>query len=116
MNTRFNKARYAELKKESEEAQPGSALKRRHLKKGGDLDKSSASPIVPKVLETLLPSPTISIEELSPPLRSSNDKDKVKFVSSFWDDPRLAVAKAYDGISMDELKQLSSIDSHDLVT
>lgn len=116
MNTRFNKARYAKLKKESEEAQPGSVLKRRRLKKLGDLDKSSASPIVPKVLETLLPSSTISIEELSPLLRSSKGKDKVKFVSSFWDDPRLAMAKAHDVISMDEQKHLSSIESHDFFT
>lgn len=40
----------------------------------------------------------------------------MKFVSSFWDDPRLAVAEAHDVILMDELKHLSSIESHNLVT
>lgn len=86
------------------------------MKKGGDLDKSSASPIVPKVPETLLPSLIVSIEELSPPFRSSKGKNKGKFVSNFWDNPRLAVAKAHNVILMHELKCLSSIESHDLVT
>ena len=71
MTTRFNKARYAELKqKEGEEAQPGGSLqsKRQCLKKGGDSKKPSISFIVQKVFEVLPSALTISIEELTPSL------------------------------------------------
>lgn len=88
MTTKFNKARYAKLKQnKGEEAQSGGVLKRHHLKKGGDPEKSSASPVIPKVFETLLPSLTVSIEEPTPPPHPSKGKDKRKSVSNVWDDP-----------------------------
>ena len=72
MTTRFNKARYAELKpKEGEETQPRGSLqsKRRHLKKGGggDLEKSFVPSAVEKAPEISSSSPTVLIEELTPP-------------------------------------------------
>ena len=69
MTTRFNKARYAELKqKEGEEAQPRGSLnsKRRRLKKGGDLEKPPIPFAIHKVFEVLSSSPTVSVDELTP--------------------------------------------------
>ena len=73
MATRFNKARYAELKqKEGEEAQPGGSLqsKRHCLKKGGDSEKPLIPSAVQKVSEVLSSSPTVFVEELTPYIRS----------------------------------------------
>ena len=121
MTTRFNKARYAKLKqKESEETQLGGSLqnKRRHLKRGGggDLEKSFVPSAIEKAPEIPSSSPIVSIEELTPPFRSLNGRDKGKLVFYFWDDPGLAVTKAHDVISMNELKHFSPIELPDLVT
>ena len=119
MTTRFNKARYTELKKkEGEEAQPGGSLqsKRRRLKKGVDSKKSFVPSAVQKVSEVLPSSPIVSIEELTPSLRSFKGRDKGKSISDFQNDLGLAMAKAHDVISTDELGSFSSIESHDLVT
>ena len=119
MTTRFNKARYAELKqKEGEEAQPRGSLqsKRRRLKKGGDLEKPPIPFVVHKVFEVLPSSPTVSVEEVTPSLRPFKGRDKGKSVSDFWNDLGLVVARAHDVISTNELGHFSSIESHDLIT
>ena len=82
---------------------------------GGDLEKSFFPSTVKKAPEIPSSSPTVSIEELTPPFRSLKGHDKGKLVSDFWDDPGLDVSKAQDMISTDKLKHFSSIESLDLV-
>ena len=82
---------------------------------GGDLEKSFFPSTVKKASEIPSSSPTVSIEELTPPFRSLKGHDKGKLVSDFWDDLGLAIAKAHNVISMNELKGFSSIESPDLV-
>ena len=73
------------------------------MKKGGDSEKSSVPSTIQEVSEAPSSSPTISIEELTPSLRSFKGQDKGKLVFDFWNDPGLAVAKVHDVILMDEL-------------
>ena len=82
---------------------------------GGDLEKSFFPSTVKKASEIPSSSPTVSIEELTPPFRFVKGHDKGKLVSDFWDDLGLAIAKAHGMISMNELKGFSSIESPDLV-
>ena len=76
---------------------------------GGDLEKSFVPSAIEKAPEIPSSSPIVSIEELTPPFRSLNGRDKGKLVFYFWDDPSLAVTKAHDVISMNELKDRKSV-------
>ena len=78
------------------------------MKKNGDFENTPAPSALPKVSKVLPSSLTVSIEELTPPPSSSKGQDKGKFATNFWDDLALAVAKAHDVISTDELKHPSS--------
>ena len=78
--------------------------------------KTTASILVasnPKVA-----SPVVSIEDITPrpkKARGSN-KGKSKMDSNIWDDAATAMRKAYNIFTPDELKGLSTIPSHKLMS
>ena len=61
-------------------------------------------------------SPTLSIEvtDLTPPITRSKRKGKIG--KSIWDDPATALGRAHNMITNEELKGLSSVSSHELVS
>nr|POE83049.1 hypothetical protein CFP56_18538 [Quercus suber] len=66
------------------------------------------------LLRTVMPSPAVSIEELpSPPWTR---KGKEKKGEGIWVDPATTLAQVHNVISDDELKVLSSVPSHELVS
>ena len=67
-----------------------------------------------------MPSPTTSVEELMPcmkkPCVANKGKEKASLrSSSVWDDANLALTKAYDLFTANELKVLSRVLSNELV-
>ena len=62
------------------------------------------------------PSPTSSLEvtAATPPLIRAKGKSKLGM--SVWDDPATALGRAHNVITNDELRGLSSIPSHELVS
>lgn len=62
-------------------------------------------------------SPAISIEEITPrPKRAhGGDKGKSKVDSNVWDDAAIAMGRAHNVITPDELKSLSVVPLYELV-
>nr|POF01440.1 hypothetical protein CFP56_35717 [Quercus suber] len=78
-------------------------------------DKKVDAAALPPVYVTL-PSPTPSLEVtvVTPPLTHAKGQSKVGM--SVWDDPAIALGHTHNVITNDELKGLSSIPSHKLVS
>nr|POE99909.1 hypothetical protein CFP56_54768 [Quercus suber] len=113
MATWYSKDKYARIKNLKNEplANLTSNLKKRKL---GD-DKTEASIPNPSVHVTP-PSPTSSLEVTSAIAPVTRARGKRKIGMSVWDDPDTALGRAHNVITSDELKGLSSIPSHELVS
>nr|POE57833.1 hypothetical protein CFP56_76368 [Quercus suber]POE62721.1 hypothetical protein CFP56_26481 [Quercus suber] len=113
MATRYSRNKYARIKNLKSEplANLTSGSKKRKL---GD-EKAEASLLNPSV-HVALPSPTPSLEvtAISPPMTRARGKSKVGM--NVWDDPATALGCAHNVITSDELKSLSSVPSHELVS
>nr|POE82781.1 hypothetical protein CFP56_19693 [Quercus suber] len=60
------------------------------------------------------PMPSLEMMAFSPP--TTRSKGKAKVGKSVWEDPTIALGRAHNVITNDELKDLSSIPSHKLVS
>ena len=113
MATWNSKDKYARIKNLKNELLTNltSDSKKRKL---GD-DKADTAVLTPSV-HTTPPSPTPSLEvtATTPPITCARGKSKTGM--SVWDDPATALGRAHNVITNDELKGLSSIPSHELVS
>nr|POF08717.1 hypothetical protein CFP56_04835 [Quercus suber] len=112
MATGYSKDKYARIKNLKNEplANLISDSKKRKLS-----DEKADTSILPPV-QTAHSSPIQSLEVIAatPPLTRARGKTKVEM--SVWDDPATALGRAHNVITNDELKGLSSIPSHELVS
>lgn len=112
MATRYRKDKYARIKNLRNEPLANLTFdsKKRKLS-----DEKADTTTLPPV-HTALPSPTPSLEvtAITPPLNRAKGKSKVGM--SIWDDPATTLDRVHNVITNDELKGLSSISSHELVS
>jgi len=78
-------------------------------------NRSNIGIVISSLVRTLVaPSPTPSIEELpSPPWTHKGNEKKGEAV---WTGPATKIGRAYNVLSDDELKALSLVPSHELVS
>ena len=71
-----------------------------------DLDKGQAA------------SPGVSIEEVVRPSkkRKTGDKGKEEVGCSVWEDARVAMDRASELLTLEEMKEISSVPSHEMVS
>ena len=112
MATRYSKDKYSRIKNLKNEplANLTSDSKKRKLS-----DEKVDTNVRPPV-HTALPSPTpfLEVAVVTPPLTRA--KGKSKGGMGVWDDPVIALGRAHNVITNDELKGLSSVPSYELVS
>ena len=112
MAARYSKDKYARIKNLKKEplANLTSDLKKRKLS-----DEKAETAVLPPV-HVAPSSPSLSLEviAITSPITCAKGKDKVG--RSVWNDPATALGRAHNVITNDELKGLSSIPSHKLVS
>ena len=112
MATRYSKDKYARVKNLKNEPlsliTPGS--KKHKLDEGKD-----ETPTIQSLFRTPF-SPTPSLEMRTFSLSTTRSKRKAKVGKSVWDELATALGRAHNAITDDELKGLSSISSHELVS
>ena len=114
---KFNQEMYAKMKAKKNE--PLSSLKKkvvRVIEKGTPITPATS---VPEATRTT--SSATSLEELTPRLKRQRTltKGKEKVVSqtsNVWDDADFALARAQSAITVEDLKALFSIPSHEVVS
>nr|POE55394.1 hypothetical protein CFP56_58049 [Quercus suber] len=108
----YSKDKYARIKNLKNEplANLISDLKKRKLS-----DEKADTSVLPPV-QTAPSSPTSSLEVIAATLPLTRARGKTKVEMSVWDDPAIALGRAHNVITNDELKGLSSIPSHELVS
>ena len=112
MATRYCKDKYARVKSLKNEPlfhiTPRS--KKRKLDEGKD-----ETPALKSLFGTpYSPTPSLEIMTFSPP--TTHSKGEAKVGKSVWDDLAIAFERAHNVVTDDELKGLSSIPSHELVS
>nr|POE50108.1 hypothetical protein CFP56_73615 [Quercus suber] len=112
MATRYSRDKYARIKNLKSEplANLTSGSKKRKL--GDEKAKVSLRPsahIAPPS-----PTPSLEVTTISPPVTRARGKSKIGM--NLWDDPATALGRAHNVITIDELKSLSSVPSHELVS
>lgn len=112
MATRYSKDKYTHIKDLKNE--PLSSLTADSKKR--KLSDEKAETTVPLPIHTAPSSPTPSLEvtAFTPPTTCA--KGKFKIGRSVWDNPATAMGRAHNVITNDELKGLSFIPSHELVS
>ena len=124
MTTKFNKDMYAKMRSKKDEPLSNIRKKTVHVTGKGTSVTPSASvtPIFFITETTRMASPTASIEELPNPIfkrprLSNKEKEKVDSRSStIWDDESLAVDKAHDVMTAEDLKVFSGVPFNNVVT
>ena len=119
--TKFNKDLYAKMKAKKNE--PLSNIGQRRLKIT-DKEREKEKESVKRGLSTLtldegqVTSPTISIEEVDPPTkkRKTGEKAKEKMCSNAWTDAGAAMARANELLTPEEMREISSVPSHEIVS
>ena len=111
MATRYSKDKYVGVKNLKNEPlsliTPGS--KKRKLD-----ERKDETPALQSLFRTpSSPTPSLKMMTFNPP--TTRSKRKAKFGKSVWDDLVTTLGQAYNVITDDELKGLSSISSHKLV-
>ena len=112
MVTRYGKDKYARIKDLKNEPLAKLTFDSKKRKFGNEKVDAALSPTV----NVAPPSPTPSLEvtAITPSLTRSKGKSKIGI--SVWDDPATALGCAHNVITNDELKGLSSIPSHELIS
>ena len=66
---------------------------------------------------TQVASPTTSIEKITscPKRRKTSGKGKEKVDASMWDDAEVALTRAHNVVTTDDLRELLGVPSHDVV-
>ena len=121
MTTKFNKDMYAKIKGKKNE--PLSTIGQRSLR---IIDKEKEKETVERVSSTPAPdldggqvaSPSVSIEEVVRPSkkRKTRDKGKQKVGFSVWEDAGVAMDRANELLTPGEMKEISSVPSHEMVS
>ena len=121
MTTKFNKEMYAKIKGKKNE--PLSAIGQRKLritdkeKEKETMERVSSTP-TPDLDEGQEASLGISIEEVVRPSkkRKTRDKGKQKVGFSVWEDAGVAMDRANELLTPGEMKEISSVPSHKMVS
>ena len=112
MATRYSKDKYAcikDLKNKPLAKLTTDSKKRKFGDKKVDVAPSPTINVAPP-----FPIPSLEVTTVTPPLTRSKGKSKIGM--SVWDDPATALGHPHNVITNDELKGLSSIPSHELVS
>ena len=112
MATRYSKDKYAcikDLKNKPLAKLTTDSKKRKFGDKKVDVAPSPTINVAPP-----FPIPSLKVTTVTPPLTRSKGKSKIGM--SVWDDPATALGDPHNVITNDELKGLSSIPSHELVS
>nr|POE46419.1 hypothetical protein CFP56_56740 [Quercus suber] len=111
MATRYSRDKYARIKNLKSEplANLTSGSKKKKL---GD-EKAEVS-LRPSAHIAPSPTPSLEVTAISPPVTRARGKSKIGL--NVWDDPATASGRAHNVITTDELKSLSSVPSHELVS
>ena len=121
MTTKFNKEMYAKIKGKKNE--PFSAIRQRMLRitnkeKEKEMVERVSSTPAPDLDEGQVASPGISIEEVAHPSKKwktgAKGKEKVGF--SVWEDAGAAMNRANELLTPSEMKEISSVHSHEMVS
>ena len=112
MATRYSKKKYARTKGLKNE--PLSDLTAESKKRKLSEEKGEVAALPP--IQITLSSPTLSLEVMAFTPLTTHSKGKGKAGRSIWDDPATTICHAHNLITDDELKCLSSIPSHELVS
>ena len=121
MRSKFNKEMYAKIKGKKNE--PLSAIRQRVLritdkeKEKETVERVSSTP-APDLDEGQVASPDVSIEEVVRPLkkRKTGAKGKEKVSFSVWEDIGVAMDCVNELLTPREMKEISSVPSHEMVS
>ena len=112
MTSRYNKDKYAyirDLKNEPLVKLTSNSKKRKLSEEKADAANLPLVNVAPSS-----PTPSLEVTVATPPLTRSKGKSKIGM--SLWDDHTIALGHVHNVITNDELKGLSSIPSHELVS
>lgn len=112
MATKYSKEKYARIKGMKNE--PLSQLV--EDPKRWKLHDEKGDIVVSLSIQIILSSPTLSLEDKASTPPTTHSKGKSKVGKSVWDDPATTFGWAHNVITDDELKDLTSIPSHKLVS
>ena len=119
MTTKFNQELYAQIKVKKNE--PLSSIDQRRVRvvmkeKEKEVTEKASSILAPVKGQAVFPA--ISIEEIIPPSKKcqTGDKGKEKIGASIWANTRIALALANEVVTPKEIKDISSVPSHEMVS
>lgn len=120
MTTKFNQELYAKIKAIKNE--PLSNIGMRGLRfvekeKEKEKEVTEKGSSTPALDEGRTASPSVYIEEVIPRAKKckTGDKGKEKVGASIWADARTTVAWANEVVTLEELKEISGMHSHEMV-
>ena len=125
MTSKFNKEMYRKIKEKKNE--PLSSIDQRKLRfmdkekekerKKEIVERGSSTPVV-ELEEGQAASPSVSVKEVARPLKKYKvgSKGKEKVGSSVWFDAEAAMDRANELLTPGEMKEISSIPSHEMVS
>ena len=124
MTTKFNKDLYAKMRTKKHE--PLSSLEKRTMRvtrKGPSATPpASVTPIISSSETVRMASPATSVEEIPTPASkrsrvTDKRKEKADSCSSFvWDDKRLAMERAHEVVTAEDLKVISGVSFNKVAT
>nr|POF08590.1 hypothetical protein CFP56_53076 [Quercus suber] len=112
MATRYSKNKYARIRDLKNE--PLAKLKSNSKKRKFGDETVDAAPSTTVNVAPPSPTPLLEVTAVTPPITHPKGKSKIR--QSVWDDPATALGRAHYVITNNELKSLSSIPSHELVS
>lgn len=112
MAIQYSKEKYAHIRGMKHEPLSQLTLDPKRQKLHDEKGKATVSSPIQIIPSS--PTPTIEMTASTPPITHSKGKGKVG--KSVWDDPATALGRAHNVITDDELKGLSSVPSHELVS
>ena len=118
MTTKFDQKLYAKIK--AKKNKPLSSIGTRRLRvveKEKEKEVTEKISSTPTLDEGHATSSSVSIEEVIPYTKKHKTRDKreEKVGASIWADARMAVARANEVMTPEELKEISGIPSHEMV-
>ena len=125
MTSKFNKEMYKKIKEKKNE--PLSSIGQRKLRftdkekekeREKEIVERGSSTLVLKLEEGQTASPSVLVEEVAHPLKKQKvgSKGKEKIGSSVWSDAEAAMDRNNELLTPREMKEISSIPSHDMVS
>ena len=113
--TKSNQEMYAHIKVKKNKPLSSIGQRRVRVIQKETTEKGSFSP-APKEVRVALP--IASLEEITPHPKKwrTRDKGKEKVGASVWADARMALARAHEAITLEELKEISGVPSYEMVS